>query len=67
MIIEYIENLRTRLNQAVKDGKETEVRRISYLMNAVITDGDKVGESMPWDAHCPLCGTALPSQSEGGK
>jgi hypothetical protein len=65
MIIEYIENLRARLNQAVKDGKETEVRRISHLMNAVITDGDKVGESMPWDVHCPLCGTALTDTSTG--
>ena len=67
MISEYVENLRARLNAAVKAENSTDVRRLADLMNKVMIDGALSGETMPWEKQCPLCGTPFPSQSEGGK
>jgi len=56
MISEYVNDLRNRLNVAVKAENETEVRRLGSLMTQVMIDGQMAGEEMPWDKQCPLCG-----------
>lgn len=57
MIAEYIDDVRTRLRAAVRGRNELEVARLSALPSAAMVDADIAGAIVPWDTHCPLCGS----------
>ena len=70
MISEYCDDVRARLNVAVRSGNPPEINRLASLLSSVMHDGTKVGERMPWDKVCPTCGSDIvtvdsPSTSEG--
>jgi len=59
MISEYLDNVRGRLHDALRDGLPDEVKRLQGLMSTLMIDADKTGEKMPWDKVCPACGAAI--------
>lgn len=59
MIAEYINDVRKRLNVAVRAGNLPEITRLAALLNLVMADGGASGEPMPWETECPICGTKL--------
>lgn len=68
MIAEYVEDLRRRLNIAVRTGHLTEISRLSVILGAAMDDGARCGEQMPWDKACPICGSPIPpAPSEAGE
>lgn len=66
MISEYIDQVRNRLNVAVRAGDLPEINRLALLLGSVMIDGDKTGEKMPWDDRCPICGSALIKEANHG-
>jgi hypothetical protein len=59
IISDYLDNVRSRLNLAVRAGNLPEIQRLSVLLGEVMRDGDKTGEAMPWDNVCPICGSPV--------
>jgi hypothetical protein len=63
MIAEYIDDVRKRLNVAVRAGNLPEIARLSQLLSVTMLDGGSSGEKMPWELECPICGTPIPQQA----
>ena len=64
MIAEYVDSVRKRLHAALAKNDDKEAVRLQALMAHVVRDADAVGEPMPWDKWCPLCGSALKPGAE---
>lgn len=65
MIAEYVDQVRNRLNIACRANDGPEINRLSLLLGSIMIDAEKTGETMPWDTHCPLCGSARTSAGDG--
>jgi hypothetical protein len=63
MISEYMDNVRNRLHTALLTNDEREAVRLQALMAHLMRDADAVGEPMPWDKWCPLCGSIITAKT----